>query len=242
MASEEDMLHQGQLEPLCFASIIVNAIFVQNSLHANRGCYHQEARHAPHEWLGMGEDSLSPLVPQKERAFLLHEISFSSWTQKASPLSCPAASAMPGAKPCQVELVDCGWQWVFQQLHSWAHSAHSYLQLILRKSLGLVPPKKKGSRLEAPVRESWQEDFQLYSHLLRAMVHTTVIYEPLWHSGRLCYWWVWGTFHVRFYILHKLLRRVSLGLPCYGFAVSLLELMISSCLVWIDFYDTGTKR
>lgn len=79
------------------------------------------------------------------------------------------------------------------------------------------PPKKKGSRLEAPVRESWQEAFQLYSHLLRAMVHTAVIYEPLWHSGRLCYWWVWGTFHVRFYTLHKLLLRVSLGLPCYSF-------------------------
>lgn len=161
MASEEDMLHQGQLQPLCFASIIVNAIFVQYSLHVNRGCYHPEARHAPHEWLGMGEDSLSPLVPQKARAFLLHEISFSSWTQKARPLSCPAASA--------------------------------------------------------------------------------VIYEPLWHSGRLCYWWVWGTFHVRFYTLHKLLLRVSLGLPCHGFTISLLELMMSSCLLWIDFYDTGTK-
>ena len=73
-------------------------------------------------------------------------------------------------------------------------STPEHLTSHLRKSPGLIPQKRKAS--------GRHKAFQLCAHLLWAVVHTTVIYQPPWHSGRPCYWWVWGILHVRFYTFH----------------------------------------
>lgn len=93
---------------------------------------------------------------------------------------------MTGTKPCQVYLVHYGWQRVFQQLHSWAPSAHSYWHLILRKSLGLVPPAPK-ERLQAgsPSEGKWTRSFPaLFSPPPSSGAHRSHLSAPmmLWQT------------------------------------------------------------